>query len=75
MEISNYKCDICGIIECGSDYDNPLGWLTVGRSSKDQKSFWADRKDICPACAEKCGFVAAMAKAKESRDVEQRQNN
>ncbi len=51
MEVTNYKCDICGKVEASQDYDCPSGWLHISRSSDDEKDFWHRSKDVCGTCA------------------------
>jgi len=66
MEVSNYKCDFCGVIASGDDYDKPEGWYDVSMTTKDEKHFLQRRKDICPECAHKCGLPASLALLKSN---------
>ena len=62
-EVQNYKCDVCGKVAAGEDYDNPLGWYRVSvQTKKDSKDFWKHNKDVCYECAEKSGLVEALRK-------------
>ena len=60
MEVTNYKCDSCGKVETSSDYDKPIGWISLHKQTKDKDDFWRDHKDICPNCAFKSGLKKAM---------------
>ncbi len=50
MQVQNYKCDICGIIAQSENYIMPKGWICVNIEGDKEKEYWADNKDICPAC-------------------------
>ncbi|KKL86214.1 hypothetical protein LCGC14_1946950 [marine sediment metagenome] len=53
MEVSEYKCDICGRKAEGERYSGPKGWFTVSCNTEDKDTFWHETKDICIECAER----------------------
>lgn len=58
MEVSKYKCDICGNFGGSEEYNTPDGWLNIHIPSRDDKDFWQTHKDICNECAEP--IIAAL---------------
>lgn len=51
MQVSNYKCDICGRTGVSDDYNSPDGWISVSIQTKDKDDFWYHEKDVCNACS------------------------
>ena len=60
MEVSNYKCDICGCVSSGMEYRNPEDWFHISTATRNKESFWHSGKDICSKCAESSGIRAAL---------------
>ena len=51
MEVSNYKCDICGKVEINPEgYGIPKGWIDVSIIGEED-DYWHRSKDICPECS------------------------
>jgi len=51
MEVSEYKCDVCGKKAEGQNYDAPEGWYRISCQTEDKGNFWEPVKDVCPVCA------------------------
>ncbi len=62
MEITKYKCDICGFTQDGDSYDKPNGWVCIYVQTEDAKDFWQSTKDICGHCDAIAGLSVVMGK-------------
>ncbi len=51
MEVSTYRCDICGKTAQGVSYSSPRGWFNITCNTKDKDSFWYEGRDVCNECA------------------------
>ena len=67
MEVTNYKCDICGKVEAADNFGGPDGWATLGINTEDKEAFFRCSKDICPKCIVDNGLDDAMLSLKKGR--------
>ncbi len=59
MQLTRYKCDICGKIEEGDDYQSPEGWASLHCEAAKEGGFWCLNKHICLDCGDESGLSTA----------------